>query len=152
MNELSIQRFVSAHQMNFDTALNELSAGRKMSHWMWYIFPQIKGLGMSEMSMYYAIQSIDEARTYINNSYLQGHMNMLLDILLSQDTSNATEIFASPDDMKLKSSMTLFAYVDSENVRYKKILDKFYSGNYDRKTLDIVNNMESGKIMKKLFE
>ena len=152
MNELNIQRFVNAHRINFETALSELSAGRKISHWMWYIFPQVKGLGMSEMSMYYSIQSIDEAREYINNDYLRDHMNTLLDILLCQGTSNAAEIFASPDDMKLKSSMTLFAYVDSENVRYKKILDKFYSGNYDRKTLDIVNDMESRKIMKKLFE
>ncbi len=138
--------------MNFDTALNELSAGRKMSHWMWYIFPQIKGLGMSELSMYYSIQSIDEARAYINNAYLRDHMNMLLDILLHQGTSNATEIFLSPDDMKLKSSMTLFAYVDPENLRYKKILDKFYSGNYDIKTLGIVNDMESEKSIKKIFE
>ena len=140
MNKLSIQRFVSAHQMNFDTALNELYAGRKMSHWMWYIFPQIKGLGMSEMSMYYAIQSIDEARAYINNSYLQGHMNMLLDILLSQDTSNATEIFASPDDMKLKSSICyyklLHVHLMSHNLMKMSYL--YAEGYANSKTADVL--------------
>lgn len=143
MNELGIERFVSAHEMDFGTALKELSAGRKMSHWMWYIFPQIIGLGMSEISMYYAIQSVEEAQEYLKNDYLKEHMNLLLEVLLRQETSDPTEIFGFPDDMKLKSSMTLFSYVNPEDSQYKQVLDKFYDGEYDEKTLDIIKRMKN---------
>lgn len=141
--EIDVSRFVEAQQVNFDTALSELNAGKKASHWMWYIFPQIKGLGKSEISKYYAIQNIEEAKAYLNNKYLSHNMNELLDVLLKQNTSNPTDIFGKPDDMKLKSSMTLFALADKNNEKYKKVLEKYFSGNFDRRTINIINKHET---------
>ena len=138
-NKENVQRFVEAQQVNFDTALSELKAGKKTSHWMWYIFPQIKGLGKSEISKYYAIQNIEEAREYLNNEYLSHNMNELLDVLLKQNTSNPTDIFGKPDDMKLKSSMTLFALADKNNEKYKKVLEKYFFGDFDKRTINIIN-------------
>lgn len=148
-NKENVQRFVEAQQVNFDTALSELKEGRKIGHWMWYIFPQIKGLGKSEISKYYAIQNIEEARAYLNNEYLSHNMNELLDILLKQNTSNPTDIFGKPDDMKLKSSMTLFALVDKNNEKYKKVLEKYFLGNFDKRTVNIINKRENES---KLFD
>lgn len=142
-NKENVQRFVEAQQVNFDTALSELKAGKKTSHWMWYIFPQIKGLGKSEISKYYAIQNIEEARAYLNNEYLSHNMNELLDVLLKQNTSNPTDIFGKPDDMKLKSSMTLFALADKNNEKYKKVLEKYFSGDFDKRTINIINKSEA---------
>lgn len=138
-NKENVQRFVEAQQVNFDTALSELKAGKKTSHWMWYIFPQIKGLGKSEISKYYAIQNIEEAREYLNNEYLSHNMNELLNVLLKQNTSNPTDIFGKPDDMKLKSSMTLFALADKNNEKYKKVLEKYFFGDFDKRTINIIN-------------
>lgn len=148
-NKENVQRFVEAQQVNFDTALSELKAGKKASHWMWYIFPQIKGLGKSEISKYYAIQNIEEAKAYLNNKYLSHNMNELLDVLLKQNTSNPTDIFGKPDDMKLKSSMTLFALADKNNEKYKKVLEKYFSGNFDKRTINIINKRETES---KLFD
>lgn len=148
-NKENVLRFVEAQQVNFDTALSELKAGKKASHWMWYIFPQIKGLGKSEISKYYAIQNIEEARAYLNNEYLSHNMNELLDVLLKQNTSNPTDIFGKPDDMKLKSSMTLFALADKNNEKYKKVLEKYFSGNFDKRTINIINKRETES---KLFD
>lgn len=142
-NKENVQRFVEAQQVNFDTALSELKAGKKTSHWMWYIFPQIKGLGKSEISKYYAIQNIEEAREYLNNEYLSHNMNELLNVLLKQNTSNPTDIFGKPDDMKLKSSMTLFALADKNNEKYKKVLEKYFSGDFDKRTINIINKSEA---------
>lgn len=142
-NKENVQRFVEAQQVNFDTALSELKAGKKTSHWMWYIFPQIKGLGKSEISKYYAIQNIEEARAYLNNEYLSHNMNELLDVLLKQNTSNPTDIFGKPDDMNLKSSMTLFALADKNNEKYKKVLEKYFSGDFDKRTINIINKSEA---------
>lgn len=142
-NKENVQRFVEAQQVNFDTALSELKAGKKASHWMWYIFPQIKGLGKSEISKYYAIQNIEEAREYLNNEYLSHNMNELLNVLLKQNTSNPTDIFGKPDDMKLKSSMTLFALADKNNEKYKKVLEKYFSGDFDKRTINIINKSEA---------
>lgn len=142
-NKENVQRFVEAQQVNFDTALSELKAGKKTSHWMWYIFPQIKGLGKSEISKYYAIQNIEEAREYLNNEYLSHNLNELLDVLLKQNTSNPTDIFGKPDDMKLKSSMTLFSLADKNNEKYKKVLEKYFSGDFDKRTINIINKSEA---------
>ena len=142
-NKENVQRFVEAQQVNFDTALSELKAGKKTSHWMWYIFPQIKGLGKSEISKYYAIQNIEEAREYLNNEYLSHNMNELLNVLLKQNTSNPTDIFGKPDDMKLKSSMTLFALADKNNEKYKKVLEKYFFGDFDKRTINIINKSEA---------
>lgn len=136
--EYDFQRFLDAQQCYYDTAKYELSQGKKESHYMWFMFPQIKFLGVSFKSVYYAINNIEEARQYLQNSILKSHMNELLDILLGLPCDDAHEIFGSPDDLKLKSSMTLFKIADPSNVRFDKILKKFYNGVMDEYTIQIL--------------
>ena len=143
MNELSIQRFVNAHRINFETALNELSAGRKISHWMWYIFPQLKGLGHSAMSEFYGISNIDEAKKYLENDYLRGNLLRICNALLYSDNSDVDKIFEYPDNLKLKSSMTLFDYVSEEGNIYSQILDRFFNGERDVITMDLIYEYEN---------
>ncbi len=110
----NLARFVEAQQGIYPLALDELQRGRKQSHWMWFIFPQIRGLGFSEMSMRYAIQSADEARAYLNHSTLGPRLIECAKAVLGVDGRSATQIMGSPDDLKLKSSATLFAAVTAE--------------------------------------
>ena len=109
MDNNNLKRFLDAQEKSFDTALAELRAGRKRSHWMWYIFPQIQGLGSSEMSRRYAIRDPDEARAYLADPVLSKRLIDLCNELLKLENLTATQIFGYPDDMKLQSSMTLFA-------------------------------------------
>lgn len=135
----NLQRFIDAQQEYYEIAKSELTAGEKQSHYMWFMFPQIKGLGHSAMAEYYAIADIDEARLYLRNPILSEHMNNLLDILIDLPCDNAYQIFGTPDDIKLKSSMTLFKLTEPSNVRFDKILQKFFNGNEDKQTLQIIN-------------
>ena len=135
-----LSRFISAHKLSFDSALREIKNGRKETHWMWYIFPQIHGLGMSEISVYYAIKNTDEARAFLDDPYLGGNLKEICMALLSLNESNASVIFGYPDDMKLKSSMTLFAAVSDENSVFHQVLDKFFGGCPDERTLAIINS------------
>lgn len=144
--EYDLQRFLYAQQYYYDTAKRELSQGKKEEHYMWFMFPQIQGLGYSYNATYYAINNIDEARQYMQNSILREHMNELLDILLNLPCDNAYQIFGTPDDMKLKSSMTLFKLADPSNVRFDKILQKFFAGEQDEYTIQILkmqNDLEN---------
>lgn len=144
--EYDFQRFLKAQQYYYDTAKYELSQGKKESHYMWFMFPQIQGLGNSYNAIYYAISNIDEARQYMQNSILREHMNELLDILINLDCNNAYQIFGTPDDIKFKSSMTLFKQAEPSNVRFDKILQKFFKGNQDEYTIQILkmqNNLEN---------
>ena len=135
----NLQRFIDAQQEYYEIAKSELTAGEKQSHYMWFMFPQIQGLGHSAMAEYYAIADIDEARLYLQNPILSEHMNNLLDILIDLPCDNAYQIFGTPDDIKLKSSMTLFKLTEPSNVRFDKILQKFFNGNEDKQTLQIIN-------------
>ncbi|MFQ6724435.1 MAG: DUF1810 domain-containing protein [Clostridia bacterium] len=149
--EYNLQRFLDAQQRYYDIAKYELSQGEKESHYMWFMFPQIKGLGYSFNANYYAINDIDEARLYLQNPILKSHMNEVLDILLDLQCNNAYMIFGTPDDMKLKSSMTLFKIADPSNERFDKILQKFYKGKQDEFTIQILqnqqNDLENSKII-----
>ena len=136
--EYDFQRFIEAQQEYYEIAKRELSNGKKEGHYMWFMFPQIKLLGVSFKSVYYAINNIEEARQYLQNPILKAHMNELLDILLDLPCDNVHEIFGTPDDLKLKSSMTLFKIADPSNVRFDKILQKFYNGNLDEYTIQIL--------------
>lgn len=133
-----LSRFLEAHEKHYVTALNEIKSGHKKSHWMWYIFPQISGLGHSKTSKFYAISDIDEAKAYIKNDVLRAHMIEICEALLKLESDNASDIFGYPDDMKLKSSMTLFEIADSDTGIYKKVLEKFFDLKRDRATLDII--------------
>lgn len=137
--ENNLDRFLQAQETEYEQALSEIKAGRKRSHWMWYIFPQYKGLGFSETAKFYSIQNLNEAKDYLNHPILGYRLRQITNELLLSDEHNASLLFGSPDDKKLKSSMTLFASIDSlqENV-FKKVLDKFFSGFLDEKTLKLL--------------
>lgn len=130
-----LQRFISAQQRDYETALSEIKNGRKRSHWMWYIFPQIQGLGFSSTSKYYAIKDIHEAEAYLAHPVLGKRLIEISNELLKLSTHNANVVFGSPDDMKLRSSITLFASVPNADGVFQKVLDKFFNGEKDQLTL-----------------
>ena len=132
----TLKRFIDAQERDYDTAYSEIENGKKVGHWMWYIFPQIKGLGSSFMSIHYAIESLDEAKAYWNNDYLRNNLLTITEALLKNDDS-AIEIFGYTDSMKLKSCMTLFEVATKEAI-FSKVLDKFFDGKEDESTTKIV--------------
>ncbi len=138
ISENDINRYIRAQQEDYETALKEIKAGYKKSHWMWFMFPQIIGLGQSRTSIFYSIKNKDEAVEYMNNEILGSRMNEVCDALLSLEENDATVIFGTPDDMKLRSSMTLFAECCPENERFQKVLDKYFDGEKDPRTIEII--------------
>jgi len=135
-NEL--ERFRKAQELDFFTALAEIRNGHKVSHWMWYIFPQIYGLGRSSTSQFYAIRDLEEARAYLQDKYLRNNLETICKALLELKTNDALTIFGRPDNMKLKSSMTLFAYISDETSIFHKVLEKYFDGNMDQRTIKIL--------------
>ncbi len=136
----NLQRFITAQQNDYAIALAEIKQGRKRSHWMWYIFPQIAGLGFSETSRYYALKNLNEARSYLNNPILGTRLIEICTELLKLPTNNATQIFGTPDDMKLRSCVTLFAALSNTNPVFQQVLDKFFNGDSDSNTLLIIGD------------
>ena len=138
---MELGRFVSAQEYDYEIALLEIRKGRKQSHWMWYIFPQIQGLGYSPTAQYYAIENRKEAVEYLKHPILGTRLIEISEALLSLKENDATRIMGYPDDLKLKSSMTLF-YEISKNDIFKKVLDKYFEGEMDDKTLKILRELE----------
>jgi uncharacterized protein (DUF1810 family) len=136
--EPNLKRFLDAQASDYAQALAEVKAGRKRSHWMWYIFPQVQGLGFSETSRYYGIKDLAEATAYLQHPVLGSRLVSICEELLKLPGSNATSIMGSPDDMKLKSSMTLFAAVPNTNAVFQQVLAKFFGGVQDNKTLQLL--------------
>ncbi|HQU83344.1 MAG TPA: DUF1810 domain-containing protein [Pyrinomonadaceae bacterium] len=136
MNDL--QRFINAQEGDFEDAFREIKNGRKQSHWMWYIFPQIAGLGFSSTSRFYAIKDINEAENYLAHPTLGKRLVEISEVLLTLEGKSANQIFGSPDDMKLKSSMTLFGALEDTNPVFQKVLDKYFDGDRDRRTLELI--------------
>lgn len=134
----NLDRFLQAQARNYDLALAEISSGRKMSHWMWYIFPQFDGLGFSSTSKYYAIKSRAEAEAYLNHPVLGARLVECAEAALAVEGRSALEIFGSVDDMKFKSSATLFACVSAPGSVFERLLDKYYYGQRDNKTLSLM--------------
>lgn len=134
----NLDRFITAQKRDYADALAEIKSGRKRSHWMWYIFPQIRGLGMSGTAQYYAIQNLDEAKAYLKDSYLRGNLIEICEALLQLDTNNAVSVFGGIDAIKLRSSMTLFMCADPAIPVFERVLKKFYSGEVDDRTLKIL--------------
>lgn len=132
-----LNRFISAQERSYDAALREIKAGHKRTHWMWYIFPQIAGLGFSSTAQFYAISSMQEAKDYYAHPVLGNRLVEISEALLALDTSDAGAVMGYPDDLKLRSSMTLFLAASGDEV-FQKVLDKFYSGKPDSKTLSIL--------------
>ena len=129
-----LDRFVRAQAPDYARAVSELRAGQKKSHWMWYIFPQIEGLGGSAMSRLYSIKSEAEARAYLDHPLLGAHLRECFAAVMNVDGRSALEIFGSPDDLKLRSCATLFAAVSDESV-FKGLLEKYFGGKPDEETL-----------------
>ncbi|WP_395400289.1 DUF1810 domain-containing protein [Pseudoduganella sp. UC29_106] len=136
MDDFNLQRFVDAQQPVYETVRAELSAGRKRSHWIWYIFPQIEGLGFSAMAERYAISGLAEARAYLAHPLLGARLRECCALVLASDSASAHAIFGSPDDMKLRSSLTLFAQAAPEETLFADCLQKYYGGQPDPATLD----------------
>ena len=139
-DRFDLARFTRAQQAynTYQTALREIRNGRKESHWMWYIFPQMRGLGMSSTSEYYGIVSLEEAKAYLNDPFLGDNLREISQALLGLKEDNAYRIFGSPDCLKLRSSMTLFAVAAGEGSVFHKGLDKFYVGAMDGMTLRLL--------------
>jgi len=137
---MDLSKFIEAQERQYAIALSEIKSGSKESHWMWFIFPQIAGLGFSDVSKFYAIQNLHEAKTYLNHEVLGARLKEISQVLLLQDTDNATHIFGCPDDLKLHSCMTLFAIADEENTDnvFEKVITKYFKGKYDRRTVEIL--------------
>ena len=130
-----LQRFLDAQEPVYSRVVAELRAGRKQSHWMWFIFPQIEGLGVSAMTQKYAISSRAEAEAYLAHPVLGPRLRECAQLVASAKGSNITAIMGSPDDMKLKSSMTLFARATDDKAPFVAVLDRYYDGEEDSATI-----------------
>ena len=132
-----LQRFHKAQKIDYPIALEEIRNGQKESHWMWYIFPQLKELGYSSTAKFYGL-SKDEAKAYINDEVLKSRLIEISNVLLELKSNDATEILGYPDDLKLKSCMTLFSEIAPEVEVFDQVLQKFFSGKKDDKTLKLL--------------
>ncbi len=140
MADTTIKRFLDAQDLDYKTALAEIRDGRKQSHWIWYIFPQIAGLGRSSTAGYYAIRDMEEAREYLAHPVLRQRLLEISEALLELDSSDPVAVMGRPDDLKLRSSMTLFALAEPECQVFQKVLDKYYGGKMDNRTVKILGS------------
>ena len=131
-------RFVQAQEGVYAAALAELRAGRKTSHWMWFVFPQIEGLGRSQTARFFAVKSLAEARAYLAHPVLGERLRQCTAAVLGVAGRTASEIFGSPDDIKFRSSMTLFERAGPDCDLFSDALDRFFEGRRDRMTLDLL--------------
>lgn len=132
-----LDRFLTAQHPVYAEVLAELASGRKRTHWMWFIFPQLAGLGMSETSRRYAIRDLGEARAYLAHPVLGTRLRRCAGVLLEHPDRSAHEIFGSPDDLKLRSCATLFALVSPAGSAFHQLLDRYFGGNEDSRTLEL---------------
>jgi uncharacterized protein (DUF1810 family) len=135
-DRFDLQRFVEAQAAVHEQVCVELRAGRKRSHWMWFVFPQIRGLGTSPMAVRFAISSLDEARAYLEHAVLGARLQECTGIVVGVTGKTASEIFGYPDDLKFHSSMTLFAKAQEDAGVFGKALERYFGGEMDRGTLE----------------
>jgi len=140
----SLDRFLRAQEDNYADAIAELWAGRKRTHWMWYVFPQIEGLGLSATSQHYAIRGADEAQAYLAHPVLGTRLVDCFDAVLAIEGRSAREIFGSPDDLKLRSCATLFETVAPPGSVFGRVLDRYFAGQRDDATLARLGRGPSG--------
>lgn len=133
-----LRRFLDAQQGSYEVALSEIRRGQKRSHWMWFVFPQYVGLGISPTSQRYAIKSVAEADAYLNDPVLGRRLVECAEVLLRVGGRSAQQIFSSPDDVKLKSSVTLFAHISPPGSVFERVLDKYFRGERDERTLRLL--------------
>jgi uncharacterized protein (DUF1810 family) len=135
---LTLERYIKAQASIYPRALGELKRGHKQSHWMWYVFPQIAGLGHSAMSHSYAIQSVEEAREYLAHPLLGARLRECCQAVMAVERLTAHEIFRSPDDLKFRSCLTLFAQAAPEATLFRDLLEKYFGGKADAATLELL--------------
>jgi uncharacterized protein (DUF1810 family) len=134
-----LDRFVAAQAPVYARACDELRAGRKASHWMWFVFPQIAGLGSSPTARFFAIASLAEAAAYLRHPLLGSRLRECTNLVNRIEARSAFDIFGSPDDLKFRSSMTLFKEATSDNGPFQQALDRYFAGEPDRRTLEILS-------------
>lgn len=137
----NLARFVAAQHDTFERALREVKAGQKQSHWMWYIYPQLRGLGSSPNAQYYGIAGLDEAAAYLTHDLLGPRLISMGEAVVSVEGRSAADIFGKPDDLKLRSCATLFAHVPSTDSIFQRIIDKYFNGQTDPQTIRLLNNL-----------
>ena len=136
---MTLERFIEAQENTYQTALTEIRAGRKKTHWMWFIFPQLKGLGRSSTAEFYGISDLNEAKDYLSHPVLGQRLKEITKALLAQPVRDPHKIFGSPDDLKFQSSLTLFAEADdSQNTVFAEALKEFFKGKRDQQTLKLL--------------
>ena len=143
MDEYNLKRFRDAQAKSYSgyaAALAEIRNGHKTSHWIWYIFPQLKGLGMSDMSLYYGIDGLGEARAYLADPVLRSNLLEISGELLKLASCDPADVMGNPDDMKLRSSMTLFAEAEPECEVFTQVLEKYFGGRKDERTIGMLRN------------
>ena len=138
MEQQNILKFLAIQERDYLRALAEIKAGSKQGHWMWYIFPQISGLGTSINAVQYAIEDLGHATDYLSHPVLGPRLIEISNALLSVEHKSANQIVGSPDDLKLRSSMTLFSSVQGADEVFQKVLDKYFDGKPDSRTLDLI--------------
>ncbi len=141
-NNYNLNRFIEAQNRDYDTALAEIRAGKKASHWMWYIFPQLKGLGRSSTSEYYGLSGIKEAQAYLSDPILKARLIEITDAVIAHKDKSAEEIFGGIDAKKLRSCMTLFSTAAPDIPVFDAVLEQFFNGTLDRNTLRLTKYNE----------
>ena len=134
----NLSRFINAQKSMYESALSEIKNGKKTGHWIWYIFPQIQGLGLSETSRFFALKNEAETKEYLNHPVLGKRLIEMSNELLNLKTNDSIAVFGSTDSMKLKSSMTLFSLLENTNSVFQLVLEKFFGGLKDERTIDIM--------------
>lgn len=137
---MSLDRFLKAQSDAYLSALQEIRRGRKVGHWMWFIYPQLRGLGSSPTSDFFGIQNVQEARAYLQHPLLGPRLVKVSSTLLDLQGRSAAEIFAYPDNLKLRSCMTLFAFVSDEPSVFDDVLKRYFDGQKDQRTLDLLSS------------
>ena len=140
MDKYNLSRFLEAQMVTYDSAMLELARGSKKSHWIWYIFPQIEGLGRSDTAKLYSIKSLEEGRVYLEHPVLGPRLVEACEILLSLKEASMDEVMGFPDDLKLLSSMTLFEVVSDSNSIFTKMIEFYYEGRRDKASLEIIKS------------
>ena len=136
--DYNIERFVQAQEYSYDTALAEIKSGIKRSHWIWYVFPQLKELGRSSIAKYYGIENLEEAKLYLSHPILGARLKEISEALLTLETNNPYEVMDAVDVLKVCASMTLFAEIEGYDSVFGKVIDKYFSGNKDTDTIRIL--------------
>ncbi len=139
-DQFDLQRFADAQDRVYDAVVGELRSGQKRSHWIWFVFPQLRGLGHSPTAQHYGIASLDEARAYLMHEVLGPRLRECARLVADIEGRSANDIFGWPDNLKVRSSMTLFARATDNDAEFRAVLDKFYNGEEDAATVELLSS------------